>query len=342
MLHNLLFFTKLVWFKTTRKTAPLTVIFNVTNRCNLRCKHCYAAYYQRNPKDEMTTDQIKEALKGLKEIGCLRVNFCGGEPLLRSDIEVLIEYAKGLGLSVDLTSNGVLVPKKIKEIKNIKCITISLDGKPAHHDMLRGLGSAAKALVAVKAAKKAGIEVRVNMVVHKYNLDDLDYMLSLAKKWGFNLHVSLAINNIFGDKPQINIKPTNEEFREVIRKIINKKKAGEPILFSRTAYESVLKWPDFNIEGTFNTPAPAGMPACPAGKIFGLIDADGRFWACPHLIDKVKAKNIIKDGAAKAWEQTNSHPCTGCYQVYHHDFGHLMNLKWPVILNYVKAAAGMK
>ena len=89
-----------------------------------------------------------------------------------------------------------------------------------------------------------------------------------------------------------------------------------------------------------NAPAPLGMPPCPAGKLFGLIDADGRFWACPHLIDKVKAKNVLKVGVAEAWKVTRNHPCTGCYQVYHHDFGHLMNLKLPVLINYIKAAIG--
>lgn len=338
MLHNLLFFIKLGWLKIAGKTSPLTVIFNVTNRCNLHCKHCYASYYKRSPKDEMTTADIKKVIDGLKVSGCLRINFCGGEPLLRNDIKEVIRYATLKGISVDLTSNGVLVPSRIEEIKDIKCLTISLDGKAGHHDILRGKGSAAKALKAIKAAQKIGIEVRVNMVVHKYNLTDLDYMINLAKKLGFKLHISLAINNIFGDKAAQNIKPEDMEFRKVLKHIIQRKKQGAPIFFSRTAYESVLQWPDFNVEGVMNKPAPLGMPTCPAGKIFGLIDADGRFWACPHLIDKVKAKNVLKVGVVNAWKEAGKHNCTGCYQVYHHDFGHLIDLKLPVLWNYIKAA----
>lgn len=336
--QNSLFFTKLIWLKITGKTAPLTVIFNVTNRCNLKCKHCYASYFSRSSKGEMTTAEIKKIIKDLKKNGCLRINFCGGEPLLRNDIKELIDYGKTQGLSVDLTSNGVLVPSRLNEIKNIKCLTISLDGKPAHHDILRGKGSAVKALVAIESAINFGIEVRVNMVIHKYNLKDIDYMLDLAKKLGFKIHISLAINNIFRDNPLLNIKPSNDQFRKALEQIIEKKKNGEPIFFSQTSYESVLKWPDFNIEGVMNAPAPLGMPTCPAGKIFGLIDADGKFWACPHLIDKVKAKNALKEGVKESWKVTNKHSCTGCYQIYHHDFGHLMNLELPVLWNYVKAS----
>lgn len=338
MIHNLLFFSQLIWLKLSGKTAPLTVIFNVTNRCNLKCKHCYASYFSRSPKGEMTTNQIKKVIRDLKKNGCLRINFCGGEPLLRNDIKELISYGKAQGLSIDLTSNGVLVPSRLNEIKDIKCLTISLDGKPDHHDILRGKGSAAKALVAIESAINFGIEVRVNMVLHKYTLGDIDYMLNLAKKLGFKIHISLAINNIIKNQPLLNIKPTNAQFRKVLKQIIEKKKRGEPILFSQNAYENVLKWSDFNIEGIMNGPKPRNMPTCPAGKVFGLIDADGRFWACPHLIDKVKADNILKDGVAKAWNQTQNHPCTGCYQIYHHDFGMLFDLKLPVLWNYIKSA----
>lgn len=337
MLLNFWFFAKLILLKLTGKTTPLTVIFNLTNHCNLRCKHCYAAYYTRGDENEMTTQQIKKVLDGLKKIGCLRINFCGGEPLLRRDLGELIDYAKSKGLSVDVTSNGVLVPAKVEVLKKIKCLTLSLDGRSAHHDILRGKGSAAKAVAAIKATKQAGIEVRVNMVVHKYNLKDLDYMINLAKKMDFKLHISLAINNIFGDKSSLQIKPTDKQFRQVLQYIIKKKKEGAPILFSQAAYESVLKWPDFNLEGVMKLPPPKGMPTCPAGKLFGLIDADGRFWACPHLIDKVKAKNVLKAGVAEAWKQTNNHPCTGCYQVYHHDFGHLLDLNPRVIFNYISS-----
>ncbi|MCL5072830.1 MAG: radical SAM protein, partial [Actinobacteria bacterium] len=202
MLYNFFFFLRLVLFKLTGKTYPLTVIFNVTDRCNLRCKHCYASYYKRDAK-EMSTEQIKKLLNDLKVNGCLRINFCGGEPLLRPDIKELIDYAKSIGLSVDLTSNGVLVPKRIEDIKGIKCLTISLDGRQEHHDLLRGKGSWEKAMEAIKIARKNGIDVRVNMVLHKFNLDDIDYMISLAKKNNFKIHISLAISNISGEKPLI-------------------------------------------------------------------------------------------------------------------------------------------
>lgn len=341
MVNSFLFFARIVWMKVAGKSLPLTVIFNVTNRCNLHCKHCYASYFNRSIKNEMTTEEIKTLVKDLKNNGCLRISFSGGEPLLRKDISELIDYAKSQGMSVTLDSNGILVPKRLADLKNLDSLAISLDGKPEHHDVLRGKGGGAKALEGIKRALKAEICVHVNMVINKYNLNDIDYMLDLAKRLGFKVQFNLAITNIFGEGASADeVKPKNGEFKGAIKYIIKQKKKGAPILFSSAAYESVLNcWKDFSIEGIMNGKAPKGIPPCPAGRLFCLIDADGTLWACPHLIGKIKAANALKVGIAKAWQIANNHPCKGCYQVYHHEFSLLMNLKPAVLWNYFKVAA---
>ena len=339
-LKNVKFFTKLVSQKIAGYTAPITVIFNVTNSCNSSCKHCYASYYRRDKSSDMTTEQAKKLISDFYENGCQRISFAGGEPLLRKDIGELIDYVNSLGMSSALNSNGILVPKFIPILRKLDTLAISLDGRPEHHDIFRGKGAGDKSLEGVKRAAESGICVHTNTVLHKYNLNDIDYILDLASQYGFKAEFALAISNIFGDGSSSDeIKPTNEEFREAIRYIIKKKKEGAPILFSAAAYESVLNcWDDFATEGVMNSPAPKGMPKCPAGKLFCLVDADGTLWACPHLIGKIEAKNALYDGVANAWRMAASHPCTGCYQVYHHEFGMLMDLNPKIMWNYIKSA----
>ena len=170
----------------------------------------------------------------------------------------------------------------------------------------------------------------------------IDYMVSLAKRIGFKLEFALAISNIFGDgaKPG-EVKPTSSEFQKAIKKIIKYKEEGAPILFSKTAYKSVLdSWPDFSIEGVIGKAKPEGMPTCPAGRIFGLVGADGKLWACPHLMGKTKVKNALKTGVAEAWKTAGKHNCRGCYQVYHHEFGLLSELNLAVLWNYFKFLIG--
>ncbi len=337
------FFTNLLPLRIFGSRGPLTVIFNVTNRCNSNCKHCYATYYNRGSRKEMTTTEAKKLILDLRKNGSQRISFSGGEPLLREDIGDLIDHVNALGMGSTLNSNGILVPERLREIQRVDVLAISLDGRPEHHDIFRGEGTGEKALQAVKAAVEAGIRVHTNTVLHKHNLADIDFMLDLAKKHNFRTEFALAITNIFGDGvPAAEIKPTNYEVRNALRYIAKKKKEGAPILFSAAAYESVLNcWEDFAVEGLMHSPAPKGMPKCPAGKFFCLIDANGTLWACPHLIGKIPAKNALEEGVAKAWRIATEHPCTGCYQVYHHEFSLLMDAKPEVVWNYVKTTVGL-
>jgi MoaA/NifB/PqqE/SkfB family radical SAM enzyme len=342
-MKNVKFFAKLSHMKLTGRSFPISVIINVTNRCNSMCKHCYAAYYTMKTSTDMTTAEINKVIKELGENGCQRISFGGGEPLLRNDIEELIDSVISNGMSCTLNSNGILVPKKIDILRNLDALAISLDGRPENHDAFRGTGTGDRALAAITAAVEAGIRIHTNTVLHKYNLGDVDYILDLAGKYGFKAEFNLVITNIFGDgaSPE-DVKPTTEEFRNVLRYIIKRKKEGAPILFSAAAYESVLNcWKDFGVEGIMNESPPAGMPECPAGKFYCLIAADGTLWACPHLIGKIEAKNVLEVGVAEAWRIATSHPCTGCYQVYHHEFSRLMNLDPRVIWNYFKSAVGL-
>lgn len=337
IINNIKFYSCVTRMKLTGHKLPLTVIFNVTNRCNSFCKHCYAAYPKRDNSNEMTTEQIKTLVSDLRENGCLRISFSGGEPLLREDIGELINFVKSRGMSVTLNSNGILVSQHIQILKKLDSLAISLDGRIEHHDILRWERTGEKALLGIKQAVNAGIRVHVNMVINKYNINDIDYILDLAKQYGFKVEFNLIISDIFKEGINLNgFKPTNDEFRNVLRYIIKKKREGAPILFSAEAYESVLNWEDFSIEGILNSPPPEGMPKCPAGKFFCLIDADGTLFPCPHLIGKVKSKNALEVGVLEAWRTASNHPCTGCYQIYHHEFSKLMNLNPKILWNYFK------
>ena len=159
MFNNILFFLGIVRIKIADCNIPLTVIFNVTNRCNNSCKHCYAAYPNRDNSFEMNTDQAKRLIKDLKDNGCLRVSFSGGEPLLREDIIELIDCAKKNGMAVTLNSNGILVSKYLNELKKLDALAISLDGHPEHHNILRGKNSGEKAIEGIRQAVQFGIKV---------------------------------------------------------------------------------------------------------------------------------------------------------------------------------------
>jgi len=91
----------------------------LTERCNNDCIHCCInlPVNDRAAKArEMTTDQVKAILKEAADLGCLRVRFTGGEPLLRSDFEALYLYARRLGIKVLLFTNARLITPQLADL----------------------------------------------------------------------------------------------------------------------------------------------------------------------------------------------------------------------------------
>src|SRR6056300_875227 len=85
------------------------VVWNTTNRCNLRCKHCYISAEDRRYGNELTTEEAEEFITDLGEMEAPVLLFSGGEPLIREDLFHLGRYGTDKGLRVVLSTNGTLI-----------------------------------------------------------------------------------------------------------------------------------------------------------------------------------------------------------------------------------------
>lgn len=152
---------------------------SVTDKCNLRCTYCM-------PKEVFGDDHVflpKNELLSFEEIACLakefanlgvhKIRLTGGEPLMRQDLEQLIDkLTKIEGIDdIALTSNGFLLPRKAQALKDagLQRVNISLDA--IEDDVFkkvngRNVGTL-PALKGIEAAQKAGLKVKVNTVVKK-------------------------------------------------------------------------------------------------------------------------------------------------------------------------------
>ncbi|MFC1701016.1 radical SAM/SPASM domain-containing protein [Patescibacteria group bacterium] len=334
MFNRASFLINLIKAKIQNKYIPLTVIYNITNRCNARCKYCYLEYYKRH-RFEPTKEQIFAVIDELKKMGNKRISLGGGEPLIRQDIGEIIDYIKYNELACVINSNGILVPKKINLLKKIDTLCISLDGEEKIHDLYRGNGSFKNVLRAIKYARESGLSVNTNTVLNKSNLRSIDYILELAKIYNFSVEFNLLIGYL-PDNSRPNLKAENKDLRKAINKIIYYKRKGYPILMSEKAYRYALSWPDYNIEEIKNNKPNFKHLKCFAGKYFCAIDTNGKVYACPHLIGKVGAISCYKDGFANAFDNSLIHNCKSCYQIYHNEFNLLFNFDFSVILNHIK------
>jgi radical SAM protein with 4Fe4S-binding SPASM domain len=153
------------------------VVWNTTNRCNLRCQHCYISAEDRSYKDELTTDEAKAFLTDIGQMGCPVVLFSGGEPLVRPDVYELTEFGTQAGLRVVYSTNGTLITPDVAQrlaSAGAKYVGVSLDGDRAVHDKFRGRqGCFDEALAGVANAAAAGLNTGVRFTVNKLNMDDL-------------------------------------------------------------------------------------------------------------------------------------------------------------------------
>jgi radical SAM protein with 4Fe4S-binding SPASM domain len=153
----------------------------VTDRCNLKCKHCYI--YDK-VGSELSPGQIKDILKEFEKMQGLRVLISGGEPFMHSGFEEINAMLPDFFIRKVLFTNGLLLNKKRLKGLNVDEIQISIDGLEQAHDSLRGKGTFKSAFDAVKRATDSGFEVSISTMVHPANLNDFDEMQSLFKEMG--------------------------------------------------------------------------------------------------------------------------------------------------------------
>jgi len=153
----------------------------ITDACNLRCKHCYISTAGGN---ELSVDQVEKVLREFEEMQGLRVLITGGEPLVHSKFREINEMLPDFFIRKVLFTNGVLLKKEDLKALKVDEIQVSLDGLEPAHDKIRGSGTFKRSLEAMEYALDAGFDVSVSTMIHKYNRADFDNMELLFKKMG--------------------------------------------------------------------------------------------------------------------------------------------------------------
>ena len=175
--------------KELRKNPRLrTLFFELTDACNLHCIHCGSSC-TGNSQTQLDDRVIERTLRNVA--GAYGTDDCmicltGGEPLLYPRLYNVIAYARALGFSVGITTNGTLItPFAARQLarNGLDTVAISLDGIGETHDAFRGTkGCFLRALDGIRALKTVGIEPEILTVVHKNNLFQLDDMYSMLSK----------------------------------------------------------------------------------------------------------------------------------------------------------------
>jgi len=203
--------------------TPFLAIWEVTQSCDLACKHCRAAAQPIAHPDELTNAEGKALIDQIADMGIPIFVFTGGDPLKRADVYELIRYAAGKGVHVALTPSAtpLLTREAIFKLKEAGLVRlgISLDGStPEIHDAFRGLpGAYARTIQAIEWANEAGIPIQVHTTISRHNAHDLDSLCALFEK------LAIVMWNVFFLVPvgrgQLDALLSGEEFEQVFAKI---------------------------------------------------------------------------------------------------------------------------
>src|SRR3990172_580297 len=168
-----------------------SVSWNLTQRCNLECAHCYmSAFAGADTRGELTTDECRRVID---EIALVNPNvfliLTGGEPLLRKDIWEIAAYASEKEFTVVLGTNGVLLREKEAKLMRqhgVLGASISLDStNPKKHDAFRHLPDAWQGAVrATRVLRDEGLDFSLHMSVTDWNVEEVPAMIDLAKDLG--------------------------------------------------------------------------------------------------------------------------------------------------------------
>ncbi len=176
--------------KTSKPT--LTLQWHLTRKCDQRCKHCYI-YEEKSYQLEKEELPLKDCLKVIDDLVATakewkvnkRINFSGGDPLLRDDFFEILKYASRFRLDMNIIGNPFhITPRVAKKLRklNVGGYQISIDGLEKTHDYFRKPGSFASSIKALKILKKAGLKTSIMFTLSRTNAKELPKVIDLAAK----------------------------------------------------------------------------------------------------------------------------------------------------------------
>ena len=177
--------------ETTNRYTAYSVSWNLTQRCNLECAHCYmSAFAGADTRGELTTAECRRVIDEIAEINPnVFLILTGGEPLLRRDIWHVAGYAAAKRFTTVFGTNGVLLREreaKLMREHGVLGASISLDSTDAKkHDAFRHLPNAWDGAVrATRVLADEGLDFSLHMSVTDWNVEEVPAMIDLAKELG--------------------------------------------------------------------------------------------------------------------------------------------------------------
>jgi len=263
------------------ESVPLAAVFvEITDQCNLACKHCYLGK-RLGRGAGLDTPSLKTALLGFRALGVESVVYSGGEPLLRRDWQELVCWGATVGFEGTLLTNGTLVtPEVVSVLERVGlAVQVSLDAPNAGvHDRVRGLGAFDDALYGIRLLLESRLRSRVSLscTVSALNATLLPALCDIAvdlglPRMGFGIVQRAGRAETQWDELGLCLQ---EQIR--VGEMLESLKAGYGQRLQIAAPGCVAVGDGLRRPGT--------VRGCPVGST-PAVDADGHVFGCQLFID---------------------------------------------------------
>ncbi len=268
------------------KENELRVLWEITSKCNMKCKHCLYYGNGNKPTEDLSLEKIQfiiKQLSSLKKIDNIWIS--GGEPLIRKDIVQICSYISQSGMHPSISTNGLLItPEMIKELElaGVKYIHLSMDGAtPKIMDKLRGYNGAYNQLIkSLGWLQTSSIKYGLSFMVTPDSVDEVCSAIKIAEQ------NDVQTISFYLPAPLGRARSSFNEKQEVL-----KKKLIDLIESSGEHSKLHIELPRINSHADKSE----YLSSC-RGIQFLTITNDGYLGACPWLMkssNKVVAGNIM-------------------------------------------------
>lgn len=285
------------------KDFDFFIQWHLTERCNLRCRHCYQ---QRRKPRELSIGELKQQIDGATDM--LRaweeeydislspsIHFTGGEPFLYKGIWEVVTHARESGYKIAILTNGCLITAEDAERASaigIVDIQISIEGTPGIHDGIRGPGSFAQAAKGARLFIDAGNCVSANMTLSRLNIKSVEDTVQIARDIGFSgIGLSRLVPCGSGEN-LLDCLLTPQEIKSTYQRIL---------ALNSPSFEIASGDPLAGVISGFQ-PSPEStlaLSGCSAGFSGVTITSDGSVMPCRRI--GLKIGNLRKTSLRQIW-----------------------------------------
>jgi radical SAM protein with 4Fe4S-binding SPASM domain len=280
---------------THELSAPIRVDLALTFRCQNNCSHCYAGGPHETP--ELSTEQWKQVIDRLHQIGVFILTFTGGEPTLREDLPELLLYGQNKGLVTGLITNG----RKLKDKSYVEAlektgldfIQVTLEShKPEIHDMMTAKkGSWKETVAGIRNVIPTSIYATTNTTLSRYNAPDFLETVDFLKELGV---AAFGCNSLIYSGKADEVK---EEFvlpLESLEQLLPQVRDKANQLGLKFLWYTPTQYCQFD-----PVKLGLGVKSCTAAKISMCVGPTGDVYPCQSYFESLGS--ILKDDWKKIW-----------------------------------------